>query len=167
MCVRIFVLLEFYFLKKSLSLSLVLEDSRISKLLRRLCREDDYDHLMVLCKQVQESIVAHENQRYIRRNLETICESLLDFLHSGPGQEAKQQVAKCLGRIGYVVEQDFKRYVHIPICKRYIVSVYCISLFLQHMCDLNSKKKQYKTCLYFLDTWTGFLINIHWSIKMM
>ncbi|KAG5339618.1 SMG1 kinase, partial [Acromyrmex charruanus] len=87
------------------------EDSRISKLLRRLCREDDYDHLMVLCKQVQESIVAHENQRYIRRNLETICESLLDFLHSGPGQEAKQQVAKCLGRIGYVVEQDFKRYM--------------------------------------------------------
>lgn len=104
------VLLEFYSLKKSL---LVSEDSRISKLLRRLCREDDYDHLMVLCKQVQESIVAHENQRYIRRNLETICESLLDFLHSGPGQEAKQQVAKCLGRIGYVVEQDFKRYVHI------------------------------------------------------
>ncbi|KYM96819.1 Serine/threonine-protein kinase SMG1 [Cyphomyrmex costatus] len=87
------------------------EDSRISKLLRRLCREDDYDHLMVLCKQVQESIVAPENQRYIRRNLETICESLLDFLHSGPGQEAKQQVAKCLGRIGYVVEQDFKRYM--------------------------------------------------------
>ncbi|KAL0113113.1 hypothetical protein PUN28_012373 [Cardiocondyla obscurior] len=87
------------------------EDSRISKLLRRLCREDDYDYLMALCKQVQEGIVAPENQRYIRRNLETICEGLLDFLHSGPGQEAKQQVAKCLGRIGYVVEQDFKRYM--------------------------------------------------------
>lgn len=66
---------------------------------------------MVLCKQVQESIIAPENQRYIRRNLETICECLLDFLHSGPGQEAKQQVAKCLGQIGYVVEQDFKRYM--------------------------------------------------------
>lgn len=90
--------------------ALVSEDSRISKLLRRLCREDDYDHLMVLCKQVQEGIVAPENQRYIRRNLETICESLLDFLHSGSGQEVRQQVAKCLGRIGYVVEQDFKRY---------------------------------------------------------
>lgn len=89
---------------------LVSEDSRISKLLRRLCREDDYDHLIVLCKQVQEGIVAPENQRYIRRNLETICESLLDFLYSGPGQEVKQQIVKCLGRIGYVVEQDFKRY---------------------------------------------------------
>ncbi|XP_020295832.1 serine/threonine-protein kinase SMG1 isoform X3 [Pseudomyrmex gracilis] len=88
------------------------EDSRISKLLRRLCREDNYDLFMVLCKQVQESIVASENQRYIRRNLEPICDSLLDILHSGPGQEAKQQVAKCLGRIGYVVEQDFNRFMN-------------------------------------------------------
>lgn len=92
---------------------LILEDSRISKLLRRLCREDDYDHFMVLCKQVQEGILAPENQRYIRRNLELICDNLLDILHSGPDQEAKQQVAKCLGRIGYVVEQDFKRYITI------------------------------------------------------
>ncbi|XP_011150895.1 serine/threonine-protein kinase SMG1 [Harpegnathos saltator] len=87
------------------------EDSRISKLLRRLCREDDYDHFIVLCNQVQEGITAPENQRYIRRNLEFICDSLLDILHSGPGQEAKQQIAKCLGRIGYVVDQDFKSYM--------------------------------------------------------
>ncbi|XP_014477330.1 PREDICTED: serine/threonine-protein kinase SMG1 isoform X2 [Dinoponera quadriceps] len=87
------------------------EDSRISKLLRRLCREDDYDHFMAFCKQVQEGIMAPENQRYIRRNLEFICDSLLDILHSGPGQEAKQQVARCLGRIGYVVDQDFKSYM--------------------------------------------------------
>lgn len=65
---------------------------------------------MMLCKQVQEGILAPENQRYIRRNLEHICESLLDILHSGPGPDAKQHVTKCLGRIGYVVDQDFKRY---------------------------------------------------------
>ncbi|OAD60741.1 Serine/threonine-protein kinase SMG1 [Eufriesea mexicana] len=87
------------------------EDSRISKLLRRLCREDDYDHFMVLCKQAQEGIIALENQRYIRRNLDVICEGLLDILHTGPGLEAKQQVAKCLGRVGYASEQDFKRYM--------------------------------------------------------
>ncbi|KOC68709.1 Serine/threonine-protein kinase SMG1 [Habropoda laboriosa] len=87
------------------------EDSRISKLLRRLCREDDYDHFMVLCKQAQEGIIAPENQRYIKRNLDAICESLLDVLHTGPGPEAKQQVSKCLGRIGYASEQDFKRYM--------------------------------------------------------
>ncbi|XP_043258587.1 serine/threonine-protein kinase SMG1 isoform X3 [Colletes gigas] len=87
------------------------EDSRISKLLRKLCREDDYDHFIVLCKQAQEGIIAPENQRYIRRNLDIICESLLDILHTGPGPDAKQQVAKCLGRIGYAAEQDFKRYM--------------------------------------------------------
>ncbi|XP_026671607.1 serine/threonine-protein kinase SMG1 [Ceratina calcarata] len=87
------------------------EDSRISKLLRRLYREDDYDHFMTLCKQAQEGIIASENQRYIRRNLDIICESLLDVLYTGPGPEAKQQVAKCLGRVGYAAEQDFKRYM--------------------------------------------------------
>ncbi|XP_016836566.2 uncharacterized protein LOC100677819 isoform X2 [Nasonia vitripennis] len=76
------------------------EDSRISKLLRRLCREDDYDHFLALCKQLQEGIVAPENQRYIRRNLDVICETLMHILYSGPSLEAKQQVAKCLGRIG-------------------------------------------------------------------
>lgn len=94
------------------------EDSRISKLLRRLCREDDYDHFLALCKQLQEGIVAPENQRYIRRNLDVICENLMDILYSGPSLEAKQQVAKCLGRIGYVADQDFKRFVlsKIQIC---------------------------------------------------
>ncbi|XP_034180761.2 serine/threonine-protein kinase Smg1 isoform X1 [Osmia lignaria lignaria] len=89
----------------------IYEDSRISKLMRKLCREDDYDHFMVLCKQAQEGIIASENQRYIRRNLDVICDSLLDLLHTGPGPEAKQQVAKCLGRVGYAAEQDFKRYM--------------------------------------------------------
>jgi hypothetical protein len=52
-----------------------------------------------------------ENGRYILRSLDLIAESLLDMLHSGPGSEAKLQAAKCLGRVGYVLEQDFKRLV--------------------------------------------------------
>lgn len=55
-------------------------------------------------------MVAPENQRYVRRSMDLICESLLDTLHSGPGLEAKQHAARCLGRVGYVVDQDFKRY---------------------------------------------------------
>ncbi|XP_043280213.1 serine/threonine-protein kinase SMG1 isoform X1 [Venturia canescens] len=86
------------------------EDSRITKLLRRLCREDDYEHFLGLCKQIQESALATENQRSIRRNLELICESLFDLLRTGPGIDAKQQVAKCLANIAYVTDQDFKRY---------------------------------------------------------
>lgn len=87
------------------------EDSRISKLLKRLSREEDYEHFLGLCKQVQESIVAPENQRYIRRHMDNICECLVETLLSGPGLEAKSQIAKCLGRIGYIVDQDFKRYI--------------------------------------------------------
>jgi len=52
-----------------------------------------------------------DNGRYIRRSLDLIAESLLDVLHSGPGSDAKSQAAKCLGRVGYVLEQDFKRLV--------------------------------------------------------
>ncbi|XP_015595300.1 serine/threonine-protein kinase SMG1 [Cephus cinctus] len=87
------------------------EDSRISKLLRRLSRDDDYDHFMGLCKQLQEVIMAPENQRYVRRSIEVICDTLLDTLRSGPGPDAKQQAAKCLGHVGYVVDHDFKRFM--------------------------------------------------------
>jgi PI-3-kinase-related kinase SMG-1 len=57
-----------------------------------------------------------ENGRYIRRSLDLIAESLLDMLHSGPGSDAKSQAAKCLGRVGYVLEQDFKRLVICTPC---------------------------------------------------
>ncbi|GLH00101.1 Serine/threonine-protein kinase ATR [Gryllus bimaculatus] len=90
---------------------LVPEDSRISKLLRRLSREDDPDKFCSLAKQLQESLMVPENGRYIKRAFDLITESLLDLLHTGPGSEPKLQAAKCLGRFGYVLDQDFKRYI--------------------------------------------------------
>lgn len=73
-----------------------------------------------------------ENGRYIRRSLDLIAESLLDTLHSGPGFDAKSQAAKCLGRVGYVLEQDFKRLV---FCTPYleIGSPYSVQI-----CERNS-----------------------------
>lgn len=50
-----------------------------------------------------------ENGRYIRRSLDLINESLLDMMHSAPGAESKFQAARCLGHVGYVLDQDFKR----------------------------------------------------------
>lgn len=85
------------------------EDSRLSKLIRRLSREDDYERFMGLCKQIQEGISAPDNQKYIKRNIEVLCDNLLDAFCTAPNQEFKQQVAKCLGRIGYTVDHDFKR----------------------------------------------------------
>lgn len=55
-----------------------------------------------------------DNSRYIRRALDLICDSLLDMLHSGPNSEAKRHAAKCLGKLGYALDQDFKRY-KIPL----------------------------------------------------
>lgn len=85
---------------------------------------------MVLSKQALESILAPENQRYIRRNLELICDNLLDILQSNLNREAKQQVAKCLGRIGYVVDQDFKRYV-VQLRERNLFSYNVYFIFLR------------------------------------
>lgn len=58
---------------------------------------------------VQEAIVAVDNARYIRRAMNMICDSLLDTLHCGPGAVAKEVAARCLGKLGYVLELDFKR----------------------------------------------------------
>ncbi|XP_011302537.1 serine/threonine-protein kinase SMG1 isoform X2 [Fopius arisanus] len=87
------------------------DESRITKLLRRLCREDDYDHFLPLVKQVQEATVAPDNYRIIKRNLEAICETLYDILHLELGNEAKQHTAKCFTMIGYVISSDFKRFL--------------------------------------------------------
>ncbi|XP_063980993.1 serine/threonine-protein kinase SMG1 [Diachasmimorpha longicaudata] len=87
------------------------EESRITKLLRRMCREDDYDHFLPLAKQVQEAIVTPENYRIIKRNLEVICETLYNIVHRELGSEVKEQISKCLTLVGYTICPDFKRFL--------------------------------------------------------
>lgn len=87
------------------------EDSRISKVLRRMAREDDPEKLIGHCNQLQEALSVVDNGRYIRRALDLICDSLLDLLHSGQSLDVKNHIARCLGKVGYVLEQDFKRFV--------------------------------------------------------
>lgn len=57
----------------------------------------------------QESIVVVENERYIRKAMEFICESILDMLHSGPCYETKLMAAKCLSHLAIALECDAKR----------------------------------------------------------
>lgn len=47
---------------------------------------------------------------YIRRCLENILDALLDLLHSGPGISAKSEIAKAMGRVGYILDSEFRRY---------------------------------------------------------
>lgn len=115
------------------------EDTRISKTLRRMVREEDPDAFSSLCIQLQvvlqflinliayllmmmscrslltlrfvfqESIIVAENERYIRKAMEFICESILDMLHSGPCYETKFMAAKCLSHLAIALECDAKR----------------------------------------------------------
>ena len=57
----------------------------------------------------QESIIVAENERYIRKAMEFICESILDMLHSGPCYETRFMAAKCLSHLAIALECDAKR----------------------------------------------------------
>uniref|UniRef100_A0ABD2W8V2 non-specific serine/threonine protein kinase n=2 Tax=Trichogramma kaykai TaxID=54128 RepID=A0ABD2W8V2_9HYME len=87
------------------------EDSKISTLLRRLAREDNYDNIWSLCTHLQESIQAPENQKYVKRTLDNICDSLLELLYTCTDSNIKQEVSHCIGLVGYVSEYEFKRYL--------------------------------------------------------
>lgn len=87
------------------------DDSKISKVLRRLAREDDPEKFISLAKQLQENIMLVENSNYIKHSLDLIVESILDLLHTAPNNAAKLESAKCLGKIGYALESSFKRFL--------------------------------------------------------
>uniref|UniRef100_A0A1B6CNV0 non-specific serine/threonine protein kinase n=1 Tax=Clastoptera arizonana TaxID=38151 RepID=A0A1B6CNV0_9HEMI len=89
------------------------EDSRISKILRRMCREDDHDKFIGHCNQLQEALSSPDNSRYIRRAQDTICESLFEVFHGKQGYDNKLHAAKCLGRLGYVLDQEFMRFLEL------------------------------------------------------
>ncbi|KAK3930101.1 Serine/threonine-protein kinase SMG1 [Frankliniella fusca] len=89
--------------------SMVPEDCRISKVLRRLFREEDSDKFIQLCLQLQDALTVPENMQYIRRCLENILDALLDLLHTGPGSCAKSQVATSIGHVGYILDSEFRR----------------------------------------------------------
>lgn len=52
-----------------------------------------------------------ENNSYIRHSFDLIVESLLDLLHTAPNPITKLECAKCLGKVGYVLENNFKRFL--------------------------------------------------------
>ncbi|XP_053606534.1 serine/threonine-protein kinase SMG1 isoform X2 [Plodia interpunctella] len=87
------------------------EDPRISKLLRRLCAEEDVEKSLTICSKLQDAVMLPENSRYIRRAYDILVESLLDVLYDAPGPETKEGAAVVLGRIGYVMGPDFRKHL--------------------------------------------------------
>ena len=52
-----------------------------------------------------------ENSSYIRHSFDSIAESLFDLLHMSPNSIAKLESAKCLGKVGYALENNFKKFL--------------------------------------------------------
>lgn len=88
------------------------EDTRISKLLRRLSMENDQENSLTISKKLLEVLLIPENANYVRKAFHILGESVLDILHSAPGMAAKKQAARALGRMGYIMgqENDFSRF---------------------------------------------------------
>ncbi|KAF5305594.1 hypothetical protein FQR65_LT07674, partial [Abscondita terminalis] len=88
------------------------EDTRISKLLRRLSMENDQENSLTISKKLLEVLLIPDNASYVRKAFHILGESMLDILHSAPGLIAKKEAARALGRMGYIMgqENDFTRF---------------------------------------------------------
>ncbi|CAL4121140.1 unnamed protein product, partial [Meganyctiphanes norvegica] len=91
------------------------EDSRISKQLRRLSREDDAERYLTQVQQLQESIMLSENIKYVRRNSDHILDSLYESLHAAPSPSCRWEITRCVGRVGHVMEADIKRFMDLTL----------------------------------------------------
>lgn len=105
--------LKQYELDKKLGQKLNLpEDTRISKLLRKLSTEVDQENSLAISKKLLEVLLIPDNASYVRKAFHILGESMCDILCVSPGMAAKEQAARALGRMGYIMaqENDFKRY---------------------------------------------------------
>ncbi|KAH1004120.1 hypothetical protein HUJ04_003920 [Dendroctonus ponderosae] len=104
---------KFYEPEKKSDIKLNLpEDTRISKLLRRLNTEVNPDNSLQISKKLLEVLLLPDNAAYVRKAFHILGESMYDILQVSPGLLAKQQSARALGRMGYIMGQegDFERY---------------------------------------------------------
>ncbi|XP_050541278.1 serine/threonine-protein kinase SMG1 [Daktulosphaira vitifoliae] len=89
------------------------EDSKISKILRKMVNEEDTRTLISLCNQLQEAFLLPENKKYIRRATDNIIEYLYECLHTSLSSYGKCAIAKCLGKFGHALQYDCKRYIDL------------------------------------------------------
>lgn len=76
--------------------------------------ETDQDTALAISKKLLEVLLLPDNAYYVRKAFHILGESAFEILHVSPGPLAKQQAARVLGRMGYVMgqENDFERYQH-------------------------------------------------------
>lgn len=85
------------------------EDMRISKLVRRLCQENDTKACLDLCGKLAVVVMEPCNSSYIRKSFDILADGLMSFLENGP-KDCLEAVAEIFGMIGYVARNDFGSY---------------------------------------------------------
>lgn len=111
------------------------EDTRISKLLRRLNNEEDQENSLAISKKLLEVLLIPDNALYIRKAFHILRESMLEILRIAPGPIAKCQAARALGRMGYIMgqENDFERFQNWLFSKDHIHSDNLVFLFMKSL----------------------------------
>lgn len=87
------------------------EDPRISKMLRKLCVETDQGRSIAICHKLLDTLMSPDNAKYVRRAFDILADSLLEVILFGPCEETRYLASRALGRIGYVMDQDFEYFL--------------------------------------------------------
>lgn len=85
------------------------EDMRISKLLRRLCQENDVKVCLDLCNKLGVVILEPCNESYIRKSFDILADAVVSVLENGP-RDCLDNVAEVFGMMGYVNRNDSTAY---------------------------------------------------------
>ncbi|XP_055526666.1 serine/threonine-protein kinase Smg1 isoform X2 [Wyeomyia smithii] len=85
------------------------EDMRISKLLRRLCQENDVKVCLDLCSKLGVVILEPCNESYIRKSFDILADGIISVIENGP-RDCLDNVAELFGMMGYVNRSDFTAY---------------------------------------------------------
>ncbi|KAB7494240.1 Serine/threonine-protein kinase SMG1 [Armadillidium nasatum] len=89
------------------------EDSRISKQLRRLSREDNAERFLEMIQQLEDTVVMSENIKYVRRNADHILDGLFDHLQD----LVNGRLRGCIGQVGHIMDNDSERFVNTCFSK--------------------------------------------------
>ncbi|XP_064619648.1 serine/threonine-protein kinase SMG1-like isoform X2 [Lineus longissimus] len=86
------------------------DDSRLSRMMRRLSREDDKERRLQLIRQLKDFFILPENTKSIIKIVDSILVALQDVFYERTFREVKQEVAHCMGVFGSMMGNDAQRY---------------------------------------------------------
>ncbi|XP_076329859.1 serine/threonine-protein kinase Smg1 isoform X2 [Tachypleus tridentatus] len=90
--------------------NLLVEDSRLARILQRLEREDDRERQLSSLRQLKEIFSACENSKAVSHNLGTIINTFDELIHHRLHHSVKQEIVSCLGMIGTLLGSEARSF---------------------------------------------------------